>query len=150
MDPKTLAMLITRAGAARDSASGRLAKQRKLVERARASLTQLQLYADDYARRAHDQRGRGLDIAAELNQRAFDGRLQQAIRSQAEEVDRCSRTAEEAQAELARHERSLRSLEKLVLRQAAIQLQSDGRREQKFNDDLASRARAAFVDTQGH
>jgi flagellar FliJ protein len=150
MESKTLAMLIARAGAARDGASGRLARQRKLVDRARASLTQLQRYADDYARRASDQRGRGLDIAAELNQRAFDGRLQQAIRSQAEELDLCTRTADEIQAELARHERSLRSLEKLVARQAAVQLKADGRREQKFNDDLASRARAAFVDTQGH
>ena len=145
MDAKALEILIERARNARDSAATRAAQHHKLAERARASLAQLQRYAGDYGRRASDQRGRGLDIAAELNQRAFDGRLQHAIRSQAEEAERCARTAQESAEEQARCERRLRSLEKLVQRQAATALALANKREQKFNDDLASRATAAFA-----
>jgi len=149
MHDKTLEMLIARAAAARDTAASRRVHAERLVQQARASLAQLQRYAADYAARARAQRAGSLDIAAEMNLRAFDAKLHDAVRTQANEVESRARNAATVAAEVAACERKLRSLEKLVQRRAVVRLRVEDRREQKFNDEIASRATAAFADTEG-
>jgi flagellar export protein FliJ len=144
MEPATLSRLIELATTARDAAAAKLARCERTLGRVRASLERLRGYAADYASRAQQQRQRGLDIATEINQRAFDAKLRQASEAQLQEVELHQSHAAAAAAELAQRERKLKSFEKLAAQRAlALQL-LDAQREQKLNDEIAGQMRVAF------
>jgi flagellar protein FliJ len=150
MEAATLTTLIELATTSRDAAATRLARCERTLGMVRASLERLRGYATDYGGRARDQRQRGFDIAAELNQRAFDAKLNHALEAQLREVELHQRQVDAASAELAQCERKLRSLDKLAQRRAAELLQLEATREQKLNDEIASRASAAYpIDSEG-
>jgi flagellar export protein FliJ len=106
-------------------------------------------YATDYAGRAQQLRQRGLDIATEINQRAFDAKLRQASEAQLQEVELHQRHAAAAAAELAQCERKLKSFEKLAAQRAQAAQLLDAQREQKLNDEIAGQMRVAFPPDAG-
>lgn len=137
MEAHTLAMLISLATAARDSAAAQRARVQQQVDAARAKLDALHEYARDYTRRAQRQRSNGFDVMAQENAFAFGGRLDAAIAAQLQEVQRREKQLERAHAQWCEQAQRLQRLELLAARRADAARLHEERREQKHNDEMA-------------
>lgn len=139
MDPTNLTMLIELASTSRDAAAARAAQASEAVAGAQKQLKALESYAHEYAGRARHQAASGVDAAAQANWRAFDVRLEQALRQQQREVERRVALATVAQQELSGLQRRVKSLETLAERRRESARRSQSRREQKTLDEIAAR-----------
>lgn len=139
MNPNQLIRLLDLAKVSRDSAASRVAQLQQQARQAREHLDTLVGYSDDYAGRLQARAGDELDPAAQANQRAFLGKLGAALETQRREVGAREQTAAAAQAELAVHQRKVKSLEALIERRAQEEMRHAARREQRHTDEAAQR-----------
>lgn len=142
MDATNLCMLIELATATRDAAAARRAQAGAAVEAARRQAMLLQGYAADYERRSQHALAGGTDIAAQVNLRAFAGKLQDAIAQQGNEIERRARLLQQAEQALAEAQRKVKSLQALHERALMVARERQGRREQKLLDELSQSMRS--------
>jgi len=140
MNPATLQMLIARARDALDRAQQQHARAQRAAAQAQAHLDMLHQYAREYAVRERCQPGQDRDPSADLNQRAFRARLQDAVDAQQREVavhqGALGTAAQALNACLQKH----KSLETLALRRRDQERLRQNRRDQKLTDEFAQRA----------
>jgi len=146
MNPATLQMLIARARDALDRAQQQHARAQRAAAQAQAHLDMLHQYAREYAVRERCQPGQDRDPSADLNQRAFRARLQDAVDAQQREVavhqGALGTAAQALNACLQKH----KSLETLALRRRDQERLRQNRRDQKLTDEFAQRAGAQAAD----
>jgi flagellar FliJ protein len=140
MNATQLLRLLDVARMSRDCAASRLARLQQQARQARDHLQTLVGYSDDYADRLQAHAGDQLDPAAQANQRAFLSKLEVALETQRREVGAREQAAAAAQAELAVHQRKLKSLEALMERRVQEELRDTARREQRHTDEAAQRS----------
>src|SRR3974390_3378178 len=139
MNPTQLNRLLEVTRISRDSAASRLARLEQQTLQAREHLQTLLGYSDDYAARLQARAGDELDPAAQANQRAFLAKLRTALETQQREVGVREQASATARAELAVHQRKVKSLETLIERRAQEELRHAVRREQRHTDEAAHR-----------
>jgi len=140
MNSTQLARLLDLARISRDAAASRLARLEQQTRQAREHLQTLVGYSDDYASRLQARAGDSLDPAAQSNQRAFLARLRIALETQQREVGAREQASAGARAELAVHQRKVKSLETLIERRAQEEQRHAARREQRHTDEAAQRS----------
>ena len=88
-------------------------------------------------RQGHQRRLSGIDAAANANQSAFVGRIDQVAEQQRAELERVRALAETERQQMMLCERKLKSLETLATRQAELLRAATEKREQKQMDEMA-------------
>ncbi len=140
MEPHNLSMLISLATAARDAAAAQRTQAQRQLEAARAQLDVLHGYSRDYAHRAREQLAGGCDPMAQINARAFGGRLDEAIAAQLQETQRREKQLGSAEAQWRELSSRVQRLELLAARREESARQTAERRDQKLTDELARTA----------
>lgn len=133
----TLVELATRDA---DDAAKKLGACVRQREEARQKLDLLIQYRDDYALRCQADMASGIGAAQFNNFQVFMGKLDQAIVGQRQVVDDISRRADQARAVWMACEQKKLSYSTLGERAAQQLLQIENKRDQKANDEFASRA----------
>ncbi len=138
MNPNpSLPLLIELATGARDQAASRYARTLQQASQLDRQLGSLRHYAGDYVRQGHQRRLSGIDAAANANQSAFVGRIDQVAEQQRAELERVRALAETERQQMMLCERKLKSLETLATRQAELLRAATEKREQKQMDEMA-------------
>lgn len=137
MKTQSLPLLIELATGERDRAASRYAHTLQQAQQIDRQLGTLSTYAGDYARRGHQRRLCGIDAAANLNQSAFVGRIDQVLEQQKAELERMRALAETERQAMLALEMKLKSLETLATRQAETLRLAQAKREQKLMDEMA-------------
>lgn len=137
MKTQSLPLLIELATSERDRAASRYAHTLQQAQQIDRQLGTLSNYAGDYARRGHQRRLSGIDAAANLNQSAFVGRIDQVLEQQKAELERVRALAETERQAMLVLEKKLKSLETLATRQAETLRAAQAKREQKLMDEMA-------------
>ncbi len=109
-------------------------------EEASQKLDLLTQYRDDYAKRCQADMASGIGAAQFNNFQVFMGKLDQAISGQRQVVDDFARRADQARARWMACEQKKLSYSTLGERAAQQLLQRENKRDQKANDEFASRA----------
>lgn len=133
----TLIELATRDADQAAKKLGACVRQREEATQKLALLTQ---YRDDYALRCQTDMASGIGAAQFNNFRVFMGKLEEAIVGQRQIIDEMARRADQARAVWMACEQNKLSYSTLGERAARQILQIENRRDQKTNDEFASRA----------
>jgi flagellar protein FliJ len=140
LSPESLATLLQLATRSRDDAAMRRGALLRDVNSARKQLEMLTGYTHDYGQRARTQQARGIDGAAQINARAFSGKLDAAVAAAQAEVTRREQLLARAEQELVELQKRVYSLQTLGTRQVARERHVQGQREQRQSDELAGRS----------
>ena len=134
-----LTTLLEQAEADRNRALAMFNQTRARSDAARTQAAQLDAYRLDYQQRwsAQFARGAGLDIVRCYQ--GFSDRLETAITQQAHAVTQTQAAQAQAGAALAAQELRVASVRKLIERRMQAQRQAANRREQKADDEHATR-----------
>ncbi len=135
-----LATLIELATQAAADAARRLGETIRQHEEAAQKLELLTRYRDDYALRGQADMAGGMSIAQFNNFQQFMARLDQAIAGQRQVVSAASQRADQARGTWMQCEQKKLSYATLNERAARSEIERANRREQKQNDEYASRS----------
>jgi flagellar FliJ protein len=119
------------------SAAQALARLRKAWQEAESKLTQLQGYLAEYQQRLHQQTQAGFSIVQWRDYQAFILKLELAIKSQTEEVERCRLRWEYGQVEWQAREREVKAYKTLRQRHNMAERKVEERQDQKLQDEFA-------------
>ena len=130
-----------------DDAAKKLGACVRQREEASQKLDLLTQYRDDYALRCQADMASGIGAAQFNNFQVFMGKLDQAIVGQRQVVDDIGRRADQARAVWMACEQKKLSYSTLGERAAQQLLQLENKRDQKNNDEFASRAVSSKLPT---
>lgn len=135
-----LFVLLEQAERDRDEALSRQRRAQDQLEAARAQESSLREYRSDYQDRWGQQFRQGVAMTLVHCYHDFVGRLHGAVDHQEQQVERLSRDGERARAEVLAAELRVASVRKLIERREMTMVRSAERRDQKGQDEMASRA----------
>jgi flagellar FliJ protein len=143
-----LTTLLAQAEAERNQALATFNQQRARCDAARLQAAQLENYRHDYQQRWRTQFASGAALEIVRCYRGFADRLDAAIAQQGQAVVQATAAQARASDTLTAHELRVASVRKLIERRARAEQQLAERREQKVDDEtasrMASRQRRAF------
>ena len=116
-------------------------ERRQQLESQEARMTELEDYRRQYLEQFHQAGSRGLGVGQLNEYRIFLSRLDQALQQQQQMVSRCRQSFEESRQHWLIRRQERRAVEKLAERRREEALRLALRREQKENDEFASRSR---------
>lgn len=137
--PSALATLIEIATRAADEAARRLGETIRQREEATQKLELLTRYRDDYALRGQADMAGGMSIAQFNNFQMFMAKLDQAIAGQRQIVAGAGQRADQARSAWMQCEQKKLSFATLNDRAARTEAHRETRRDQKQNDEYATR-----------
>jgi flagellar FliJ protein len=146
-----LAPLVKFAEERSEAAAQELQRHRIQLNQAEEKLKQLQGFLADYQARLGQTAVQGVTVQTLIDFQQFIGKLEIAIRSQAEEVVRCRQRWENAQEIWMDRERELKAYLALRDRHDREEIRKDNRRDQRLQDEFAQnslRRRAAEENSQ--
>jgi flagellar protein FliJ len=123
-----------------ESAAANLGERTRALQTQEQTLAMLLQYRADYQERLRRAAADGLDAAGLRNFNEFIGRLEQAIAQQRATLADARGHAEQSRARWQDKRRRSKAYDTLSQRAGAVQLRVDNLREQKQQDDFASRA----------
>lgn len=135
--PFHLQPLVDLAGERSQAAAQALAKFKLAWQEAETRLQQLQGYLQEYQVRLQQQAESGFSIAQWRDYQAFMGKLELAIKAQAEEVARCRARWELGQAEWQARERESKAYQTLRQRHDQTERKTEERLDQRQQDEFA-------------
>jgi flagellar FliJ protein len=139
MKPFTLQPILELMQTRADEATRRLARLIAAEQDARSKLQMLQQYRDEYAARFRDAARNGLAQREWRNYQAFLDRLDEAIGQQGKAVNQQIQHTLAGQNEWQAHRTRLKAFDTLSERHRASELAEENRREQKLQDEFATR-----------
>ena len=122
-----------------DEATQQLARLIANERDAREKLTMLQQYRDEYANRFRQAAQKGLSPREWSNYQAFLDRLDEAVAVQTKAVAQQAKNTEAGQAQWQRQQKKLKAIDTLSDRHFAHEEAQEQRREQKQQDEFATR-----------
>lgn len=139
MPKSKYALLMRLAEEKQEAAAERVNQAQRTLTEATSKLTQLKTFVDEYQQRLTDRGSRGIGIVEWQDFRRFLARLDEAVCTQQQQVDRAAQRFL-----LERHawqdaKKSCRTFEKLIAREKERAQREERRQEQKMTDELASR-----------
>lgn len=135
-----LFVLLEQAERDRDDALSRQRRALAQLENARTQESSLRAYRSDYQERWSQQFRQGVTMTLMQCYHDFVGRLHGAVDHQEQQVERLAKDGERARAEVLAAELRVASVRKLIERRETAMLRSAERRDQKGQDEMASRA----------
>ena len=138
-NPASIETLLELANREADEASERLGAALRAATEADDKFNMLVQYRNDYAERCQANLENGLSSSTYSNYRSFMLKLDQAISGQLEVVRSCRKRSDDAHAFLMACEQKKMSYGKLASRAHAEVQRKEARRDQKLNDEHASR-----------
>jgi flagellar FliJ protein len=135
--PFHLQPLINLAEDRSQAAAQALARLKQAWQDAESKLHQLQGFLDEYNQRLHQQAQTGFSISQLRDFQAFIFKLELAIRSQAEEVERCRVRWQQGQEEWQAREREVKAYQTLRQRHDEAERKSEERLDQRLQDEFA-------------
>lgn len=135
-----LVVLLEQAQRDRDDALARQQRLEAQVSAAQVQETQLRDYRSDYENRWGQQFRQGVTMTLLHCYQEFVGRLHGAVDLQGQQVERLVRERERTKAEVLAAELRVASVKKLIERREGALMRSAERRDQKQQDEMASRA----------
>lgn len=137
MKPFHLQPLVDLAEERSQAAAQALAKFKLAWQEAENRLQQLQGYLQEYQVRLQQQAESGFSISQWRDYQAFMGKLELAIKAQAEEVARCRARWELGQAEWQARERESKAYQTLRQRHDQAERKTEERLDQRQQDEFA-------------
>jgi len=122
-----------------DAATVELQRLRVFWHEAQVKLDQLKTYETEYAGSLQTRMGQGIGVAQLNDYRLFLAKLARAIETQGGEVERRQRAWEAEHAGWLTLKQRQQALEVLAQRHAAELIVKEGKREQKQQDEFASK-----------
>jgi flagellar FliJ protein len=132
--------LIELAAAETDEAAKRLGNAIRATDRAEKKLELLQKYRDEYSSRFQARMAQGVSPMGYRNFQAFIGKLDEAIAGQQQVVQDAEQGVARERGAWQESERKRMSYDTLATRQQQQELKLENRRDQKQNDEFATRA----------
>lgn len=132
--------LIELAAAETDEAAKRLGNAIRATDRAEKKLELLQKYRDEYSSRFQAKMAQGVSPMGYRNFQAFIGKLDEAIAGQQQVVQDAEQGVTRERGAWQESERKRMSYDTLATRQQQQELKLENRRDQKQNDEFATRA----------
>jgi flagellar FliJ protein len=132
--------LIELAAAQTDEAAKRLGNAIRATDRAEKKLELLQKYRDDYSKRFEAKMSQGVSPMGYRNFQAFIGKLDEAIAGQQQVVLDAEQGVAREKGAWQESERKRMSYDTLANRQLQQEIKLENRRDQKQNDEYATRA----------
>lgn len=145
-----LVVLLEHAERDRDEALSRQVRAEQALIAAQAQQTQLNDYRSEYESRWGAQFRKGVTMTLMQCYQDFVGRLHGAVDLQGQQVQRLTHAFERARHETLAAELRTASVKKLIERREVALLQRADRRDQKAQDELASRAAWQRLADRGH
>ncbi len=143
-----LFVLLEQAERDRDDALSRQRRAQDQLSAARAQESSLRAYRHEYQERWGQQFRQGETMTLVHCYHDFVGRLHGAVDHQGQQVERLARDGERAQAEVLAAELRVASVRKLIERRETAMARSAERRDQKGQDEMASRAAWQRLQTE--
>jgi flagellar FliJ protein len=119
------------------AAAQALARLRQAWQDAENKLDQLRGYLAEYQQRLQQQTQAGFSIVQWRDYQAFIFKLEMAIKSQGEEVERCRLRWESGQIEWREREREVKAYQTLRQRHDLAERKVEERQDQKLQDEFA-------------
>lgn len=135
--PFHLQSLVDLAQERSQAAAQMLARLKGVWQDAENKLLQLRSYLKEYQDRLHQQTQSGLTAVQWRDYQAFMHKLELAIKTQAQEVERCAQAWEAGQAEWQACERELKAYQTLRQRHEEAERKRDARQDQRLQDEFA-------------
>ena len=135
-----LLVLLEQAEQDRDEALARQVQAERTLQGAQAQQAQLHDYRSEYEQRWGSQFRQGVTMTLMQCYQDFVGRLHGAVDLQGQQVERAQHALEHARHETLAAELRMASVRKLMERREATLPRQADRRDQKSQDELASRA----------
>ena len=145
-----LLVLLEQAEGQRDEALARQARAEKALAAGRAQQTQLHEYRSEYENCWGAQFRTGVTMTLMQCYQDFVGRLHGAVDLQAQQVQRLAHDFERMRNETLAAEMRVASVKKLIERRETTMLLQAERRDQKSQDEMASRAAWQRLADRGH
>lgn len=133
--------LLDLAGNHTDAAARHLGQLKAQWNDSEEKLKQLLAYREDYRARLLNSTKLGMAANSLKDFQLFLGKLEAAIRQQAEEVERCKLRWEQARLEWQAQQRKLKAFDTLALRHQRSEQRREARLEQREQDELSGRVR---------
>ncbi len=146
--PFPLQTLIILAEERSQQAALALARFRQAWQEAEGRLQQLQGYLQEYRERLLLQAGAGFSGALWRDYHAFMHKLELAIRTQTQEVERCRQRWETGQREWQEREREVNAYQTLRQRHEASERRLEEKLDQRLQDEFARNLHARGRDAQ--
>ena len=138
--PFHLQSLVDLAEERKQSAAQDLAMLKGVLHEAEFKLQQLRSYHEEYRLRLQTQAESGVPIAQLRDYRAFMGKLDVAIRAQAEEVERCRQRWQVGCDHWRERERESKAYQTLRQRHELNERKSENRQDQRLQDEFVNNA----------
>src|SRR6185437_9474148 len=132
--------LIELASAETDEAAKRLGNAIRATDRAEKKLELLQKYRDEYSSRFEAKMAQGVSPMGYRNFQAFIAKLDEAIAGQQQVVQDAEQGVTRERGAWQQSERKRMSYDTLATRQQQQEAKLENRRDQKQNDEFATRA----------
>lgn len=123
-----------------EEAARALARLKQVWQLAETKLEQLKGYLEEYRQRLQQQTQSGFSIAQWRDYQAFIAKLENAIKLQTEEVERCRLRWELGQREWQEREREVKAYQTLQTRHEEAERKQEERQDQRLQDEFASQA----------
>ncbi|WP_303785372.1 flagellar export protein FliJ [Azovibrio restrictus] len=122
-----------------DEATRRLGQLVAAEQSARSRLQLLQDYRREYLQKFQEAQTQGLTLLAWQNYQDFLAKIDEAIRTQMEQVELSARNTQQGQEHWQTQNRKLKAIDTLAIRHQGKLQQQENRQEQKLMDEFASR-----------
>lgn len=111
------------------------------LQQAQTQHQQLQGYEQEYQRSLREgMMGSGMSVADLVNHQSFIVSLNQVVKQQQKQVNRCELAVDQAKASWVQDKQRLNAFETLIVRRESAQALLESRHEQKLMDEFAQRA----------